>query len=65
VTDTVRYFLIMIAAGVGVPILAAMNTTLGVRLGNPAAAAMCLFAIALICATAVFLIGGAHGFEKF
>ncbi len=47
------YALIMLAAGVGVPILAALNSALGVRLGSPVAAGTILFAVALISALAV------------
>lgn len=37
------YALTMLAAGIGIPLLAALNAALGVRLGSPAAAAMILF----------------------
>ncbi|MEM8629705.1 MAG: DMT family transporter [Pseudomonadota bacterium] len=46
--DTLRYALIMLAAGIGIPGLAALNAALGTRLGNPVAAAVCLFLIALL-----------------
>lgn len=52
--DTFRYAAIMLAAGIGIPILATLNAQLGTRLGSPAAAALCLFAVAFT-ATAVFL----------
>ena len=41
-----QYALIMLLAGIGIPILAALNAALGVRLGNPAAAATLLFLVA-------------------
>lgn len=41
------YALTMLAAGIGIPILAALNAALGVRLGSPVAAAAILFVIAL------------------
>lgn len=43
----------MLAAGFGIPILAALNSALGVRLGSPAAAASCLFVVAFLCAALV------------
>lgn len=60
--ETMRYAAIMLAAGVGIPVLAGLNSALGVRLGNPAAAALCLFAVAFLSALAVFVITGTHGF---
>jgi transporter family-2 protein len=53
-----KYAALMLAAGMGVPILAALNAQLGGKLQNPAAAAVCLFAVALLCALAVFAVGG-------
>ncbi len=46
--ETLKYATIMLAAGIGVPLLAALNAGLGVRLGNPATAALCLFLVALL-----------------
>ncbi|GAB4291435.1 MAG: hypothetical protein Kow0058_10330 [Roseovarius sp.] len=48
------YALIMLAAGIGIPLLAALNAALGVRLGSPVAAAAILFVVALT-ATLVLL----------
>ena len=45
-TETLKYALVMLAAGIGIPVLAAMNAGLGARLGHPSAAAVCLFGIA-------------------
>ena len=59
-----QYALIMLLAGVGIPILAALNAALGTRLGNPAAAATVLFLVALAASTLVFLIGGAQGLGR-
>lgn len=39
---------LMFAAGLGIPLLAALNAALGTRLGSPAAAATILFAVALV-----------------
>lgn len=44
------YAVIMLAAGIGIPILAAMNAQLGRIIGSPAAAAAVLFAVAFTCA---------------
>jgi bacterial/archaeal transporter family-2 protein len=53
--DWIRYALIMLAAGVGVPLLAALNAQLGSRIGSPAAAAMVLFVVAF-CAAALTMM---------
>ena len=52
------YALTMLAAGIGIPLLAALNSALGVRIGSPAAAAMVLFCVALIATTAATLATG-------
>ena len=54
----VTYALTMFAAGIGVPMLAALNAALGQKIGSPAAAATVLFAIALVAATVVTLSTG-------
>lgn len=46
------FALIMLAAGIGIPILAALNARLGQFLGSPAAACVVLFAVAFLCALA-------------
>ena len=46
----VGYAAVMFLAGVGIPILAALNAALGVRIGSPAAAATVLFLVALFAA---------------
>lgn len=56
--ETVRYGAIMLAAGVGIPVLAALNAQLGHRIGSPAAAAVILFAVAFCGAVAVMLATG-------
>lgn len=56
--ETLRYGIVMLAAGIGVPILAALNANLGVRLSSPAAAATCLFAVGFVVAFAVLLMTG-------
>lgn len=49
---------IMLVAGMGIPLLAALNAALGQHLGSPASAAMILFVVALISATVVTLATG-------
>lgn len=53
-----HYALVMLAAGIGIPLLAALNAALGLRLGSPAAAAMILFCVALLAATVATLVTG-------
>ena len=53
---TTSYALIMLAAGIGIPVLAALNAALGTRLGSPVAAASILFVVALVCTLAILLI---------
>lgn len=52
---------IMFAAGIGIPILAALNASLGARIGSPAAAAVILFAVAGLCAVAATGVTGGTG----
>jgi len=59
-----HYALIMLLAGIGIPILAALNAALGTRLGSPAAAAMVLFIIAFGTSAVVFALTGAQGLSK-
>ena len=54
--ETLRYALVMLAAGIGIPILAALNAQLGNRIGSPAAAATVLFIVALCVATVAMLL---------
>jgi len=50
--------LIMLAAGIGIPVLAALNAALGVRLGSPVAAGLILFLVALLTTGVVLAITG-------
>lgn len=51
--------LVMLTAGIGIPVMAALNGALGSRLGNPAAAALILFIVAgIVALTAVTLTRG-------
>lgn len=59
-----HYYIIMFAAGLGIPVLAALNSALGRHMGSPAAAATVLFAVALICAAVTTLTVGGGGWAK-
>lgn len=48
--------LIMLVAGLGIPVMAALNGGLGSRLGSPVLAAGILFAVALTCTLGVLLV---------
>lgn len=50
--------LIMFAAGIGIPLLAALNARLGANIGSPAAAATVLFIVAFITAALTMAITG-------
>ena len=63
--ETLRYAAIMLAAGIGIPILAALNAALGARIGNPAAAALCLFAVAFLTAAVAVAFAGWPGVSAF
>lgn len=54
--ETLRYAAIMLAAGIGIPVLAALNAQLGGRIGAPAAAASVLFVVAFLVSTVVMLM---------
>ncbi len=54
--DTVRYAAVMLAAGIGIPVLAALNAQLGGRIGSPAAAATILFVVAFCGALATMVL---------
>lgn len=55
-SETLRHAMIMLAAGIGIPILAALNAQLGGRIGSPAAAATVLFVVAF-CAAGLVMLG--------
>lgn len=50
--------LIMFAAGIGIPILAALNARLGANIGSPAAAATVLFVVAFATAALTMILTG-------
>lgn len=60
-----HYALIMLVAGVGIPVLAAMNAGLGRHVGSPAAAAVVLFVVAFCTALAVTVVTGPHAVSRF
>ena len=50
---------IMLVAGIGIPLLAALNARLGANIGSPAAAALILFVVAFsVAAIAMVTTGG-------
>jgi transporter family-2 protein len=59
-----QYAVVMMLAGFGVPLLAAMNARLGSYIGSPAAAAAVLFAVAFSIALLVALVVAPQGFAK-
>lgn len=52
---------IMFLTGIGIPILAALNAGLGMRLGNPMAATVLLFVLTLVIAVVGAAITGSLG----
>ncbi|MBY6067040.1 DMT family transporter [Leisingera aquaemixtae] len=59
-----QYALIMLAAGLGIPVLAALNAALGKLIGSPASAAVVLFLIALVATILYALIAGPQALAK-
>lgn len=59
--ENLKYTMIMLAAGIGIPLLAALNAQLGARIGAPTAAAAVLFAVALSATLAATVLTGAQG----
>ena len=57
-SPNLTYAAIMFAAGIGIPVLAALNASLGTRIGSPAAAALVLFLVALAATALVTLATG-------
>ena len=52
------YASVMFVAGIGIPLLAALNAALGTRIGSPAAAALVLFTVAFSVTAIVTLVTG-------
>jgi len=57
-----HYAIIMVLAGIGIPVLAALNAQLGARIGSPAAAAAVMFVVACAVASGVALVHAPQGF---
>lgn len=57
-TDYLGYATVMLAAGIGIPVLAALNAALGQRISSPSMAALCLFAVAGLTALIVVAATG-------
>ncbi|NNK77438.1 MAG: DMT family transporter [Litoreibacter sp.] len=62
--STPSYALIMLLAGIGIPLLAALNANLGRVIGAPAAASVALFSVALACTIVVTLLTGPQALAK-
>ncbi|MFK7837949.1 MAG: DMT family transporter [Sulfitobacter sp.] len=60
-----HYALIMLVAGIGIPVLAAMNAALGRLVGSPAAAATVLFVVAFGTSLIVAVLTGPHTLARF
>lgn len=59
--EGLRHAAIMFAAGVGIPLLAALNANLGQRIGSSVAAGVVLFAVALAVTVVVLAVTGGAG----
>ncbi len=53
--EQLRLMALMLAAGVGIPVLAALNARLGIGLGSPVTAAAVLFSVALAASAGLML----------
>ena len=56
--ESLRYALVMLLAGIGIPTMAAINAQLGARLGAPVAASVVFFAVALLASVLVLVVSG-------
>ena len=59
-----HYALTMLLAGIGIPLLAALNAALGKYIGSPATAATILFLVAVCASGIVTALTGFDGFAK-
>ncbi|WP_306044797.1 DMT family transporter [Nioella sp. MMSF_3534] len=59
-----QHALIMLAAGIGIPVLAALNARLGANIGSPAAAAFILFIVAFSATCVVMLVTGPQALAR-
>lgn len=58
------YAFIMLVAGIGIPVLAALNAALGRTISSPAAASVVLFAVAFLAAAVVATATGPQAIAK-
>ncbi len=56
--STAQSAAVMLTAGIGIPVLAALNAALGQRMGSPVAAGVILFTVALLTSLTVFFWSG-------
>ena len=59
-----HHILIMLAAGIGIPVLAALNAALGRHIGSPAVAATLLFIVAFVVSALVAFITNPQAVAK-
>lgn len=59
-----NYAFIMLLAGIGIPLLAALNAALGTRIGSPAAAATVLFVVAFLASATVMVATGPQALAR-
>ena len=59
-----HYALIMLTAGIGIPVLAALNAALGKTIGSPMLAGVILFAVAFLSSATLLAISGIQGAEE-
>lgn len=57
-SQSVSYGLLMLVAGIGIPVMATLNARLGMAYGNVAMAASILFCVALVCSVATLFVMG-------
>ena len=58
------YAMIMLIAGIGIPVLAALNAALGREIGAPASASVILFAVAFLTSLCAAVFMGLEPFQK-
>ena len=64
--NVLTYAIIMLIAGIGIPVMAALNGGLGIKLGSSSLAAVILFIVGLCCTfTYALLSGGLVSETKF
>ena len=63
-TSNMSYAAIMLAAGIGIPVLAALNAALGTKIGSPVTAAAILFTIAVSGAWIIAAFSGFTGLSS-